>query len=362
MIERIPGFSLLRATLCLALALTAGPGWCQDDADEAFIAPLASSNVLLLDAVNIEGRIVAVGERGVILISEDQGRSWKQSKVPSRAVLTGVFFHDRNLGWAVGHDSIVLKTTDGGESWKVTHFAPELELPLFNVWFADVDNGMAVGAYGAVIVSADGGETWEESALDATEFGAVAEEEAEAVEEPGSPEDDEEYDSEDDAFWVDEDLPADYHLNVIVDDGSGRLLIAAEAGNIYRSDDGGESWVLMPSFYEGSFFGATATEESEIYVMGLRGNLFRSRDGGETWEDLDTGVETSLNGGAALPGDGLAVVGMSGTLLISRDGGSSFELVQQSNRKALTDVMPVADGGLLLFGEAGVTRLEPGEF
>ncbi len=351
----------------LALALTAGPGWSQDDADPAFIAPLASSNALLLDAVNIDGHIVAVGERGVILISDDQGRSWKQSNVPSRAVLTGVFFHDRNLGWAVGHDSIVLKTTDGGESWKVTHFAPELEQPLFDVWFADADNGMAIGAYGAVIVSADGGETWEESALDALEFGAVVnEQEEQTVEEAGSPEDDAEYeaeeDSEDDAFWVDEDLPVDYHLNVIVDDGNGHLLIAAEAGNIYRSDDGGDSWVLMPSFYPGSFFGATVTDDGEVYVMGLRGHLFRSGDGGESWENLDTGVETSLNGAAALPGDALAVVGMSGTLLISRDGGSSFELVQQENRKALIDVMPVADGGLLLFGEAGVTRLEPGEF
>ncbi|MGD8978330.1 MAG: hypothetical protein PVG91_12050 [Gammaproteobacteria bacterium] len=356
MFRRIPGFSLTRALSLLALALTAGPGWSQDDADAAFIAPLASSNVLLLDVVNIDGHIVAVGERGVILISDDQGRSWMQSKVPSRAVLTGVFFHDRNLGWAVGHDSIVLKTTDGGESWKVTHFAPELELPLFDVWFADADNGMAVGAYGFVIVTDDGGETWEESALDALEFGAVIEDRA--VEDTGSPEDD----SEDDAFWEDEDLPADYHLNVIVDDGTGHMLIAAEAGNIYRSDDGGDSWMLMPSFYLGSFFGATATEDGEVYVTGLRGHLFRSRDGGESWEDLDTGVETSLNGAVALPGDGLAVVGMSGTLLISRDGGSSFELVQQENRKALMNVMPVGDGGLLLFGEAGVTRLEPGEF
>lgn len=353
MIKLIPGFLLPRAGLLLALAMTAGPGWSQNAPDPAYIAPLASTNALLLDAVNIDGHIVTVGERGVILVSDDQGRSWTQSNVPTRAVLTSVFFHDRDLGWAVGHDSIVLKTTDAGASWTVTNFAPELEMPLFDVWFADADNGIAVGAYGYVIVTSDGGETWEESALDATEFGAVVEEEV-----VGESDDDAQAE-EDDAFW-EEELPPDFHLNVIVNDSQGHLFIAAEAGNIYRSDDGGERWLLMPSFYPGSFFGATTADDGALYVMGLRGHLFRSRDGGESWDEVDTGVETSLNGAAGLADGGLAVVGMSGTLLIG-DGSDGFKLVQQSNRKALMGVMPVADGGLLIFGEAGVKRLEPGE-
>ncbi len=352
MINLLPGFSLLRAGLVLALALTAAPGWSQHSPDPAFIAPLASTNALLLDAVNIDGHIVTVGERGVILVSDDQGRSWTQSNVPTRAVLTSVFFHDRDLGWAVGHDSIVLKTTDAGASWTVTNFAPELEMPLFDVWFADADNGIAVGAYGYVIVTSDGGETWEESALDATEFGAVVEEEAVEASDGDAQAD------EDDAFW-EEELPPDFHLNVIVNDSQGRQFIAAEAGNIYRSNDGGASWLLMPAFYPGSFFGATTAGDA-LYVTGLRGHLFRSRDGGETWDDVDTGVETSLNGVAARPDGGLAVVGMSGTLLIG-DGSDGFRLVQQSNRKALMGVMPVADGGLLIYGEAGMKRLEPGE-
>lgn len=343
-----------RAGLLLALLLSAQPGSAQDLPDPAFIAPLASSDSLLLDATSIDGHIVAVGERGIILISDDRGDTWKQSAVPTTAVLTSVYFHDRNLGWAVGHDSIVLKTTDGGETWAVTQYAPELELPLFDVWFADADNGIAIGAYGYFLVTSDGGETWEESALDAQEPGLISEEEA--IEDA----EDEEA-AEDDAFW-EEDAPADYHLNVLVSDSAGRLFIAAEAGNIYRSEDGGESWVVLPSFYAGSFFGAAMTSDDHLYVMGLRGHLFRSRDGGESWDQIATGVETSLNGAAELEGGGIAVVGMSGTLLVSRDGGESFELVQQADRKALTDVMPTADGGLLLLGEAGVKKLAAGEF
>ena len=356
MIKSIQGFFLPRAGVLLALTLMAGPGWSQDAPDPAFMAPLAASNALIMDAGSIDGHIVAVGERGVILISDDAGESWKQANVPTRAVLTSVYFHDQDLGWVVGHDSIVLKTTDGGDNWTVTNFAPELEQPLFDVWFADANNGMAVGAYGAMIVSDDGGDTWQETVLETVEFGAAAEE---AVVEAA---DDDEVSDENDAFWEDEDLPADFHLNVIVSDAQGRLFIAAEAGNIYRSDDGGASWALMPSFYPGSFFGATVTANDELYVTGLRGHVFRSRDGAENWDELDTGVETSLNGAEGLPDGGLAVVGMSGTLLISRDGGESFELVQQSNRKALMGAMPLADGGLLLYGEAGLKKLQAGEF
>jgi len=51
-------------------------------------------------------------------------------------------------------------------------------------------------------------------------------------------------------------VPPDYHLNRIVGVGN-RLYIAAEGGQLYRSDDRGASWRVLPSPYEGSFFGLT---------------------------------------------------------------------------------------------------------
>ena len=59
-------------------------------------APLATRS-LLLDGVSVDGLMVAVGERGHILISENQGQSWRQANVPTRATLTGVFFHDQSF-------------------------------------------------------------------------------------------------------------------------------------------------------------------------------------------------------------------------------------------------------------------------
>jgi len=362
MIRLFRGITAPKAGWLAALTVfLANPAWSQDQPDWAFIAPLASSNALILDAASVDGHIVAVGERGIILTSDDEGASWTQSPVPTTAVLTAVYLYDRNLGWAVGHDSVVLKTVDGGNTWAVTHYAPELEQPLFDVWFADADNGLAVGAYGYVLVSSDGGDTWQETSLDAQELDAaivdeLAEADAEADDEGA---DDGEFFDDADS-WRD-DAPVDYHLNALAQ-SDDQLFIAAERGNIYRSEDQGQTWVSLPSFYPGSFFGAFATSQGDLYVMGLTGHLFRSRDGGLTWDKIETGVETSLNAATELSDGTLIVVGMSGTLLVSRDNGESFELVQQANRKALTGVLPTSDGGLLLLGEAGVIKLQPGEF
>ena len=86
-----------------------------------------------------------VGERGHILISDDDGASWTQAKVPTRVLLTAVHMHDERTGWAVGHDAVILRTGDGGETWTMVHQAPDEELPLLDVWFRDERTGFAVG-------------------------------------------------------------------------------------------------------------------------------------------------------------------------------------------------------------------------
>src|SRR5688572_32351199 len=50
---------------------------------------------LLLDITHAGERLVAVGERGHVLQSDDAGATWKQAeRVPTSAMLTGVHFAD----------------------------------------------------------------------------------------------------------------------------------------------------------------------------------------------------------------------------------------------------------------------------
>ncbi len=299
------------------------------DAEQSLIKPLASRS-LLLDAVAVEGRMVAVGERGHVLISDDEGDTWRQATVPTRATLTGVWFHDRQLGWAVGHDAVILRTRDGGENWQRLHHAPEQERPLLDVWFADADRGFAIGAYGYFLATADGGDTWEDRLI-------VTEDESAEV----------------DAY----DLGGDFHLNRIARSASGRLYIAAEAGTIYRSDDNGETWRTLPSPYHGSYFGSLPLAGDSLLVFGLRGNLFRSDDAGESWQAIDSGTVAILNHGLALADGTVVIAGTAGTLLVSRDGAQTFSPAPQADRQGLATVLEAGGGDLILVGEFGVNKL-----
>ena len=63
-----------------------------NETTSSVLAPLASKS-LLLDIVNIkQKKLVAVGERGHVLISAD-GNNWQQVVVPTQATLTSVFFY-----------------------------------------------------------------------------------------------------------------------------------------------------------------------------------------------------------------------------------------------------------------------------
>jgi photosystem II stability/assembly factor-like uncharacterized protein len=313
---------VLRSTLAiLVVALAAGAASCATAQDEispepAIIEPIAP-RALALDAFAIDGKLVVVGERGHILISTDVGATWRQVEVPTRAMLTGVFFYDENLGWAVGHDSVILRTTDGGTTWELVNWAPEEEAPFFDVWFPDADNGFAIGAYGTFMVTSDGGESWD--------FESISDD--------------------------------DWHLNKIGASTGGRLFIAAEAGMVYRSDDGGATWEQLPSPYEGSFFGVLPLEGDTVLLFGLRGHLLRSEDAGESWREIETGTMAMLTDGVTLDDGTIVIVGLGGTVLVSSDGGLTFESHPQSNRRGISAVVQASDDTVLIVGEFGVMTL-----
>ncbi len=319
-----PGIVLALLLIAAALPLIA-----QEEADRSVLAPLAQHSLLLDGAVQ-EDLAVAVGERGHVLVSRDQGRTWNQSQVPTQATLTAVYLHNNTLGWAVGHDAVILRTRDGGETWEKVHSAPEEERPLLDIWFRDERHGFAIGAYGYFLATEDGGDNWAPVEIGAT-------------------------DEEEDEFYGG---GFDYHLNHLALSASGRLFIAAEAGTVYRSDDGGESWVSLPSPYEGSFFGSLPLDDDALLLFGLRGHLYRSGDAGETWTRVETSTTAMITDGIRLQDGTVILSGLSGTQLVSHDGGLTFTPLQRDDRLGIASILQTDDGGLILVGEGGVRRIE----
>jgi photosystem II stability/assembly factor-like uncharacterized protein len=305
----------------------------------AVIAPLAVRS-LLLDVAWAGPRLVAAGERGHILHSENAGLSWTQSPVPASASLTALCFADAKTGWAVGHVEAILRTQDGGDSWDLVHLAPENPQPLLDVACADGGRGVAVGAYGVVYVTTDGGSVWSQVPFEPEPLPG-----AEKVESPA------------DEMEAEVDLGFEFHLNAITRGPPGRMYLGAEAGRLFRSDDDGAHWRELPSPYDGSFHGVLALEGDVVLAFGLRGNLFRSEDGGSTWTAIPTGTTALLDAGAQLDADTVVVAGTAGVILVSRDGGRSFELTQQDDRRAIAAAVASRDGALVVAGEGGVRRL-----
>lgn len=300
-------------------------------------ARLAAHSLLIAIAVAGES-LVAVGDRGVIVLSDDHGASWAQAdEVPTQALLTGVCFLDAQHGIAVGHDEVIVTSADGGRHWQRTHYAPEAQRPLLDVWCGSQGHAIAVGAYSTYLTTADAGATWKQvnftpappakSAAARAGRGESAGEEAVAG--------------------------GGYHLNRIVSGGGTRLFIAGEAGHLYASDDSGGNWRSLASPYEGSFFGVLPLEGDAVLAFGLRGHLYRSADGGSSWEKIDTRTVAMLNGAARFAADGVAIVGLSGVVLVSHDGGHTFTLLQQADRAGLSAVLTVADAHLAVVGEDG---------
>jgi photosystem II stability/assembly factor-like uncharacterized protein len=279
------------------------------DAVYAQTVPLASESLLLDVTRTAQGRLVAVGERGHILWSDD-GEDWNQAEhVPTRSTLTTVTTAEGRL-WAAGHDTVILTSGDGGATWTLEYFDPERLQPVMDIHFFNQREGMAIGAYGLMLVTDNGGKTWEDR--------MVSDEE--------------------------------WHLNAVTDLGGGHLVIAGEAGLSYRSLDRGETWEVIDMPYPGSMFGITRIGDC-VLTFGLRGHAQESCDGGLSWVELDTGTQNTLNG-ASTGGGELLVVGNGGLLL--RRGAGGFESRLHGSGVDFATAIALEPGRWLLVGEGGL--------
>lgn len=344
------GAAFIGALACALVATSAAdpasvPNQAAAESVRAAEPARLAAHGLLIAIVPAGERLVAVGDRGIIVLSDDHGASWQQAEyVPTQALLTGVCFLDPRRGVAVGHDQVILTTGDAGRTWKRTHYLPAAQGPLLDVWCGAGNEVIAVGAYSAYLTSADAGASWHEVTFAPAPAVAGGATRSPAAAVPDAAE---------------EGAGGGYHLNRIVGAGAGRLYIAAEAGHLYRSDDDGASWRTLPSPYEGSFFGVLPLSAESLLAFGLRGHLYRSSDEGRSWQAIDTGTVAMLTGATRFDSDAVTIVGLSGVVLLSRDGGHTFTLQQQADRAGLSATVVAGDDRLAVVGEDGAKLIAP---
>jgi photosystem II stability/assembly factor-like uncharacterized protein len=301
---------------------------------------------VLLAAARAGERLVAVGERGIVVVSDDHGASWRQVPCPVSVTLTAVRFADARHGVIVGHGGTALTTSDGGASWAVRLDGRRLaqrvletarvdgdavrlkdaerlvadgpDKPLLDVLMFDTRRILAVGAYGIALYSDDGGERW-------SSWSARLEN------------------------------PKALHLYAVRRAGDS-LLVAGEQGLLLRSDDNGASFRRLSAPYKGSFFTGEMLSPSELLVAGLRGNVWRSSDAGASWSQVSVPMPASVTATA---------VGADGAVLLANQAGVVLRLQGATPVPLNTTPLPMpggllvaADGRVLTLGVGGVVPVQ----
>jgi len=265
-------------------------------------------------------RAVAVGDHGVVLLSDDQGKQWRQARsVPLSTPLTGVSFVDAEHGWAVGQWGAILATVDGGESWQIQRLSTEEDRPLFAVHFFNPRQGVAVGLWSLVLTTEDGGQTWDEQTVQAP---------------PGA-------------------KRADLNLMGLFADNRGTVFATAEHGKVLHSDDHGKNWHYLDTGYEGTLWSGAVLADGRLLVGGQRGTLLLGSADDKRFSRVPTQGKGSVTS-VAVAGAQVLAVGLDGFRVHSSNGGESFEEAQSIDGVSLTAALFKSNGTPVLFSRRGV--------
>lgn len=306
------------------------------------------AKAVMSGAARAGSRIVAVGERGLVVVSDDGGRGWRQAATPVSVGLTAVGFVDDRFGVAVGHGGAVLTTSDAGDSWRLrldgrraarialeaaekrrdaeaTREAGRLvaegpDKPFLDLLVLDDASVLVVGAYGLAFLSDDRGESWRS--------------------------------------WMDRLAGAGgLHLHALRRRGDV-IVIAGEQGLVMRSDDAGRSFRRVATPYNGSFFTVELPADGEILLGGLRGNVWRSRDDGGSWERMASAVPASITGSTRHPGGGGVLLASQAGFVLERGADDAWRPLNTVPLPALSQLLRLDDRRLIALSDRGILSLD----
>jgi photosystem II stability/assembly factor-like uncharacterized protein len=255
-------------------------------------------------------------EQKDLLMSSDEGKTWRTKHLPSDERFRAIAFLDSRRGFVAGDGGTLLATEDGAETWR------QIPLPtrdkLTSLHFVG-DHGWLAGWSGLILHSSDGGRTWE-SQQSGVQQGL------------------------DSIFFVD----------------ANHGWAVGWVGIILRTTNGGRTWerVRAPNALW-SLSAVHFRDAQKGWVVGFNGQILRSKDGGLTWEQQASPVRAWLNHLVFDP-SGRGWVAAESHLLVSEDGGETWGAVAAGRPLFLHQMLAVKDS-LWAVGQLGILTKAGGE-
>jgi photosystem II stability/assembly factor-like uncharacterized protein len=263
----------------MGMRLSADPVW-------AFKDPYPQGNTLRRIAIPEARTMVAVGDVGTIVTSNDGGSTYAvQFQPPSDALggdaylLNGVSCSDALSCMAVGQDNsypgaIILVTTDGGITWtKQSIGAPNTTL--YGVSCISASTCTVTGP--GILKTTDGGFTW------TTQYSGGTLRAVSCV---------------------------------------SSTCVAAGFRTVVSTRDGGTTWTAQGLSVEGDLNDVFCADVNTCVVVGAGGTILRTTDGGASWMQQSSGVSTDLEGLSCIDANTCTAVGKK--IVHTTNGGLSW--------------------------------------
>jgi len=264
------------------------------------------------------GNLIAVGERGIIIRSTDKGATWKQMTSPVDITLASVAFETPQRVWAVGQAASILKSENGGATWKVVRYKPsDLRYYL-----------KVIPRNGVIQIAASDGELWE-SRDAGSSWTMTSLENAEA-------------------------FPHLFSLAYVGETG----LLSGERGSVFLRSENDTAWKVLPTPYNGSFFGVTPFGD-QFLLFGMSGKAYLVSTDGTKQQAIETQTTQFLLDAVVMPAKNQALlVGRGGIMVLIGNEGQVISRLQRPDNADITAVTVEGEDIYLTTMKGGISRLK----
>ena len=313
------------------------------------------AHLSLINALEKVGdRIYGVGVHGIIIFSDDEGKTWVQAdSVPTQNTLTDISCSTEQLCWATGHDATILHSNDAGKTWEVQYIDIDFDAPLLSIHMYDDNIGIAIGAFALSLRTLNGGEHWDYLFVSDDEF------------QP--------------------------HLNYTYGDQQAWRKSAqdegyavGELGKYYVSDDQGLNWLEIDTGYFGSFWSGIKVDNGQSLLLGMSGKLTlatlidRDENPPEdkevyiacyesglyvdeckvyVFDNLFIGTKNSLTNAIVLDDGRIAMSGNGGAVtIVDLHKDRDIQTCVRADRLSNTSILQLTSDEFLLAGEKGIRK------